>query len=1264
MQNKNFVFRITSAVAFTLLMAIFAFGQVTTGNLQGVVTDQNGAVIPGASVTVQNIETGFSREVIANDEGFYRVTALLPGEKYKITVKAQNFQAKTLENVAVRIGTDNVSNVSLGVASGTVEVTVTNEAPLVETAQSQLSQTYTTKQLTKLPINGGGIETLALLTPGVVTPGDADFTNGVGISANGNRGRSNNFQIDGQDNNDNSVAGPALGITNTEAIGEVQVITNSASAEFGRNAGAQINAVTKSGNNEFHGSVFEYHSNSALNASDNIDKRQKGNFTFLANNGFAEYKGLASRRLSPNRQNRFGGTIGGPIVKNKAFFFATYQGDYFRGERASSGIGGGALTFDKASAQLAATLFPNAATQALTSTALGGGPAFVQGAGTFLVAPPTRDTNGDGIVDAFVYNTPNKLSDGVYVQNGAVVTPLFFGEGVRILPTNSADDQLIAKTDINLTQKDTLQIRYIFDNARNPLATGRALAGAIFDVPARNNNLGATYTRQISSKYTNEARFNFSRLNVSFGDTSTKPGPSIGFTGTRDLNSDSSLTFGTQNNLPQSRKVDVYQLQDTLISTLGDHSLKFGADIRFQKVTNFFLPNFLGVYLFGGSTPTSTSLSTTSGLLPAGTLFRFKNGTSRAGFRATGFENLLNGQPRQVTFALGDPLNKTEQNDYFFFVQDDWRIFRNLTLNIGLRYELSTTPFNPIIDKSNNREAGTAALFSSTFPLDTRTANKLPLDKNNWAPVVGFAWTPSTKFLGSYFENKQTVIRGSFSVKYDPSFFNIVLNTVTASPFAAAGIFQQTPNAVGSQAFPFLPSTTAQLNLTPGTNGGDPRLFNQTRVDPKFYNPYSLGWSFGVQQELAKDTVLEVRYVGNHSVGQFQTVNGNPNVRFLNNAAQCLGLDPGTFSNGLTVGSPATGATPAIATANACNNLGFQNRPGTNGNGRLDPNFGAVRTRTNGASGIYHGLQTRFDMRLSNDFVFDANYTFSKTLDNASEIFSTGGGGQGVADPQRFFDSTNGERGFSAFHQKHNFTSNFSYELPFYKDQKGFVGKFLGGYEVTGIVRLGSGRPYQALNIFATYDPTFENAFFGIGALRNFNGSPSAPAGTIAFGAAAACSVLFGGPACAAASPGQFIVYNTLQPGSTGTVVADANAAKAAARIIYNDFGMSNQFGLPLSSLEAFSFFKTPFGDAPRNGLFGGAFKSVSLNFLKTTNINEKMKLEFRLEAQNLFNSRNFSVPDAVTEDAFGTAAVGTFQNPGFNNGGQRNLRFGVKFLF
>ncbi len=1180
---------------------------------------------------------------------------LTPGDRYRVEVTATGFSPGVQENVPVRLASENTADISVALAGSTEEVNVSGaDQQLIQSTQSQLSQQFTPRQLTELPFNGGGIDNLALLVPGVSTTGDASFSNGVGISANGNRGRSNNFQIDGQDNNDNSIAGPSLTLTNTEAVGEYQVITNTFSAEFGRNSGAQINTITKSGTNNFHGAIFEFLQNSALNTLNNTQKRAAATFRFLGNNGFPTFSQLATNRQGkdPFTLNRFGGAIGGPLPlprfgeggrayisgKNRSFFFITYQGDRQRGEQIANNLGTGGITFTPQSAALAASLgFPGG--QILTNPGIGGGPAFVQGVGQLIVLPPVFDATGTGIPNAFV-NPGGAFTNSVFVRNAAgQIVPLQTGEGVRIFRNDFSEDQLITREDFNLTSKDLITARYIYDTSKFPIAVGRAVAGALFDVPSQNNNLGVTETHTISSRFVNEVRFNFSRLNVLFGDPSgVRPGPGIQFSGVRDLAGNfSSLTFGTQNNLPQSRKVDVYQEQDTVSATLSNHAVKFGADIRQQKVNNFFLPNFLGTFTFrGGSGAGSVT----------GQNFFTAAGAPRTG-NATGFENLLLGRPQRINFALGNPVINTQQNDYFFFVQDDYRVRPNLTLNLGLRYELSTTPFNPIIEALNTREADpNRSIFGTSFPLSTRTATKLRLDKNNFAPRVGFAYQPNFNILGGRFTNGRTVIRGGFGIAYDPSFFNIVLNTVTAAPFAGDGQVVQLPGAPGSLPFPSLPNTTAQLATTPGTNGGDPRLFNQTRVSPNFYNPYTMSYNFGIQQEIFKNSVLEVRYVGSRIVGQFQSINANPDLRFYARAGQALFNDPGRFTGGLV--SP--GAT-------ADNN--FSSRPGTNGNGRVNPTFGLVRQRTNGATSTYNGLQVRFDTRLRNTLTLNANYSFSRTIDNASEIFGTFGGGQTVAFAQNPFDVSRGERGLSAFHQKHIFTSNLIYDVPFFKEQKGVLGKTLGGFQVSTLIRLGSGRPYTPQNILATGDPNFENGFAGSGVLRPFNGNPSAPIGTLAVGNQAAQNLIGG---VTTDSPTGFYIYNTLKPGSQpvpGTL--------RDARLVYNDFGLISQFGFPITgdgAPEAFSLFRTPFGDVGRNTFLGLPNYNANVALFKTMKFSESKKIEFRVEATNLLNHRNFGVPDPFTEDAYAGSAVGPFQNPGFNTGENRQLRFGLRFVF
>ena len=403
MFDRKTLLSLSSVLFVVLITAIFSLAQVTTGSVQGIIKDANSAVVAGATVKVTNADTGISKETTTNGDGFYRVSNLIPGDKYQVEVTASGFQANIVSNISIRLGGEAPIDVQLAVQGANIDVTVTGETPLINSTSNAPSTSYSPRQLQQLPYNGGAIDNLALLTPGVVTPGDAAFSNGVGISANGNRGRSNNFQIDGQDNNDNSVAGPTLSITNTDAIGDYQVTTNNPSAEFGRNSGAQINVTTKSGTNNLHGTLSEFIQSSALNTSNNVEKNALKTFSFLANNGFSNQVGGLVNRKGKDvfTYNRIGGSLGGPIVKNKAFFFFTYQGDFQNGEQSSNNFGSGGITFTPQSVALAKSLGFPGATSILSNTNVGGGPTAANVPGSFFVLPPLQDTNGDGVPDSF-----------------------------------------------------------------------------------------------------------------------------------------------------------------------------------------------------------------------------------------------------------------------------------------------------------------------------------------------------------------------------------------------------------------------------------------------------------------------------------------------------------------------------------------------------------------------------------------------------------------------------------------------------------------------------------------------------------------------------------------------------------------------------------------------------------------------------------------------------------------------------------------------
>src|SRR5581483_8293960 len=315
------------------LSALPAFGQgIVTGTMSGTVQDAQQAVIVGANVRVVNVGTNIESNTQTDAQGFFMVKNLAPGT-YDVTITAPSFSKLEVKNLAVVVGRNtNLGTQVMRVGGATEIVTVEASAPLVDAQTSQVGSTFTTRTVGSVPLGGTGFDFLALFVPGVANNGSANFsnTNGASIANNGLRGRSNNFQIDGQSNNDNSVAGPSLFLNNPDVIGEVQIINNNFSVEYGRNSGTVVNYITKSGTNSFHGSAFNYYTGSWSYSHANQEKNPVQGFCV---NGRVDPVANGCTRPTVPRfvENRWGGTIGGPIVKDKAWFFASYQQDPQRG---------------------------------------------------------------------------------------------------------------------------------------------------------------------------------------------------------------------------------------------------------------------------------------------------------------------------------------------------------------------------------------------------------------------------------------------------------------------------------------------------------------------------------------------------------------------------------------------------------------------------------------------------------------------------------------------------------------------------------------------------------------------------------------------------------------------------------------------------------------------------------------------------------------------------------------------------------------------
>lgn len=1196
---KKFENSFAALFSFICLTVVLLFGsqlvvaQATTGTLRGTVVDPNGLVVPGTTVVAKNEATGVSTPTTTTgDNGTFLFTNLSPGT-YSITASgAAGFKTKTVTEIPVRLGTEQQLEVQLELGGAQEVVTVVASADEIAQTSSEITANFDKRKVSDLPSNaaGGGIDTLALNVPGVV-PGFGNVNNnGTTLSVNGNRARSNNFSIDGTDNNDLSIGGPSYFISNTDLVQEFQIITNNYSAQYGRNQGAVVNIVTKGGTNSFSGSLFEYHRNaSALDAQDNLERRDPT-------------RSKKDKFIS----NVFGGTFGGPIIKNKAFFFGSYQG--IRQAENTTARGGNLAILASEFTRLRAAFPGNNAISALTTQGAFG----ISGFGN------VRPRSDRDIELVCISATP--ATNCVVGGNQTGFFQAAFPEREFAIPFKQ--EEFTVRGDVNLTEKDNISVRYLWQDSVSTNALGGS-NGFTGDIPARSTNLSGFYTRQISSRIVNNFQATSQRLSLRFGGGCTDPltgcipdplnigeaFASVTFGGLRgNLTNTTVQTLGGATNLPQGRIVDVYQFSDKVSLTAGDHTLLFGADVRYLKNSVPFLPNINGV------------------------------------FRFNSVANVVSNTPASVTLADGEPTIDYKQYDQFYFFQDDWRIRPNLTLNLGLRYEYSGQPINTLNSITTVRESDPAtALYRQSLPIDVRTVPAIPADKNNFAPRLGFAWSPDfgdnafSKFL---FGGKDgSVFRGGFSIAYDPVFYNILLNISTSAPTVFLDTLTGT-NVVPLPANPIGSAVRSAASSRLARNTFDPRFLTQTTVSSDFHSPYSMQYSFGIQRQINSSNVFEIRYVGNRGKELFQSVNSNPLYSNLWNGFSAGGFTFPSFQSLLPAGTPAPQV--CVNTAGTPDNEGACN-------GRLLAGRGLLRSRTNTGDSQYDSMQMRYNGRfLDRNLNFGASYTFAKAFDNASEIFSFGEN----AFAQNPFDVEAGERALSGFDRRQAFSLNFIYDVPFYKEQNGFLGKLLGGFQINGVYNLASGRPYtpsQFCNAFCglpTYqDNGFAQTFVGFDNLRPFVGNLTAPVTAVGISQIDA-SFIFGVPVV---NSNGFWSLNELNT-SGNTVAITPNDV----RYIFNGPGAARIFG-------------TPFGNIGRNSERGPKLNQLNFGLFKTTNITEKFKVQFRFEAFNFLNRPNAgfgvaagaTLPDTFTEDA----GV-TFADFGEINLSSRRIQFGLRIIF
>lgn len=1168
--------RVASAIAsfsiLLLLLSSLTFGQgITTGSISGSVQDPQQQVIPNATVTAVQIGTNTAFTGRTNSVGAFEIRGL-PVGTYNVTIEASGFSKTQINNVATNAGrATSVGLQTLGVASTQESVTVEASAPILQTDTMQIGESFQTKKLADLPV-GNGLDIVTLFTPGVAPAGDSGFSNqgGAQFGTNGQRARNNNFQLDGQSNNDTSIGGPLIFFGNQDAVAEIQVLTNY-SAEYGRNTGTVVNYITKSGTNNFHGSAYEIYNGNWLDSLANQDKSPlfgvcpKG----VAEGSATDFTPSCTKAVVPrNVDNRYGGTIGGPIVKDKLWFFGSANIEPIRTGPTLASSGGKLTPTANGLAQLAAAFPNNAAVAALKAV----GPLAVT-KGTLTVGAPQT-----------------QFVDGV---------PIEFATVTRNVDAISNDYEGTGRLDYQLSQNDKIFGRYIyqkqlFTNVATTNLAGVA-AGQFVDIPAQTYQIGADWAHTFSPTFINQARFSYNNTTVGFENGGFPDCNRGNFTKcpTQVTFSDNTLGFGEPTGFPQGRDVIDYQVQDNATKQIGTHAIKFGGEFARQNQPNFFLPNSAGVFTFS-------------------CLASCKSGQQ---------SDFISNTASSFLFADGPPSETFLENDGAFYLQDDWKLRSNLTLTLGLRYEIASQAINVLHDITVQRETNpSTAFWNQSLPLSRRTLPAIPIASKNFAPVLGFAYSPS----GGWFGNNATVIRGGFRIAYDPEFYNLFTNVAGGAPFINLGQVTNCPNclpASGNGA----DVRSADLGLI--ARGVDPGTRKQTIVAPNLHNPYAEQWNFGVQRQFGSRIVGEARYVGNHGVGLFQDLDVNPALGPLIAAG---------YSNVIPSGlTPCTTAgTPGFA-------VGYANCDRTR-----------ILSRANVGMSYYNGLQTRLDVQGWHGITAGATYTYSHTIDTSSEVFNSLGGGSTLAYPQNPFNVTAAERANSGIDYPHIATVYLLYELPFFSDQHGILGHLLGGWEINPAYRYTSGQPYTPVEtpgsslatspatsaISATLcDPT--GAFSTqVSNCRPIVSNPNAPVDTVG-----------------AYTDGlQLVNYYTGAP-----------ISNSAVHWIINDVNAATVLG-------------TPFGGSGRNSVRGDTISQLNLSVLKNFKLSERFTMQLRGVAYNVMNRQYRGVPDPVIDDGNFADAQGSFGNTFFNsNGGnppqansvfsgidRRRIEVGAKIIF
>jgi carboxypeptidase family protein len=894
-----------------LVLGLVAVGQVSaqliSGNLVGTVLDKTGAVVPGASVEAVNTQTGTKYSTKANDAGEYRFNNMAVGT-YNISASAANLATTTINGYTVELNMTKSLSITLEIKGAVTTVEVSGVAETLDTASSTLATTFDPKMNADLPsttLGPSGILNLSLLSSGVASSGGIGA--GSGPSVGGQRPRNNNFTVEGIDNNSKSVTGPLVPVPN-DSISDFTVLQNQYSPEFGHSSGGQFNFVLKGGTNSFHGLAYEYSQNRNFNAMDQATK----NNHFKVNQRFDN--------------NRFGGNIGGPILKNKLFFF--FSGQY-------NPVGQASVPGAPVCTPTAAGYTALGSISGVSATNLGvfktyatPAPAGSNCSTAAKFTPDGKFANVSKSVDGTHPASPECPQFGCFYITDPTNALGYSAVDMGVLPIAAPNynngKTFMGKIDYDISTKDQIRGSYIYNDFFAIDATP-SLPAFFLPNPANINRLITineyhTFNPSIS----NELRIGFNR---SYSLTSTGNFKFPGLDSFPDLLFDelNTLQMGPDPNGPQFGYQNLYQATDNVTWTKSHHTFKFGVEGRKYISPQSFTQRSRGDYEYS-------------------TMDRY--------FRDLNPDLL-------AERSNGNPIYYGDQTALYWFANDDWRVRQNLTVNIGVRYEYTTIPFGER-SQALNQAASVPGLVDFSAP---RAA------KNNWGPRIGLAYSPGS--------SGTTSIRAGFGISYDVLYDNI-------------GILSLPPQLSGTIDTPFTPTTTNYLGsggIKPGAGGirtfatlADQIAATGNHIVVNQLDPKSIQWTLGVQHVFHKDYTLEVRYVGTRGIhlNTQERINRQPLTNktvflptYFTAPSQATldalpytqaGIGNGAYGNGDSI-------VPAFDAA------------GFNGSN-------LVQFTPNGDS-IYHGVAEQLTRRMANGLTFVQSYTYSHAIDNSTADFFT-----------------------------------------------------------------------------------------------------------------------------------------------------------------------------------------------------------------------------------------------------------------------------------